>query len=803
VSIALFAGLALAATPIPTRLTADVSDSLSLRTNPAGAAFANGSEVRGLYGFEPASSLGPTLGPNIGLVHSGGLYLLGQRGMFSLSGGYDFSDARRGDTAERGLVGVAMGGAEARFGAGLAVEIRDDFGVGKAEGFVRAGLQWRPGDYLGFGFAVQDLGEALDERAWDLGVALRPWTDRLLFSTQWRIAEDVPLNRDTLDLRFLGQIEPIDGVTLGFGTDWDFEDFNGQIAFDIGRFGSEFAVFDQVDGAAFAAQVVGRERPRPSLVRTGTILVADFSGDLVPAPTFSIFDGGFRFGADGGAQLLLDRVASSAYVGGALLRIGRLGVGWGRAHEIHRAILKARTAGKTIACVLSGSDDRSYYVASACDQVAILPMSVLSVDGIAAQSLYLGAGLDRLGVDFEVVRRGEYKSAPETFTRSGSSEPAREARDALLDVGYETLVAGIAEGRAKSLREVRAWIDQGTSTATQAQDEGWVDALLHDDEVEGWVRETFEGAGLVDAEDYLEPSRPHWTAPARIAVVPIDAAITGGESRKLPFGLGGTSGADTLVPLLQRLKEDGQVAAVVLRVDSPGGEAIASERIARAVEQLAAAKPTVASFGDVAASGGYFVAAPARRIFAEPTTITGSIGVFSVRASFSRLLSGLGIEVELEERGDHAGGGSALSPLDPEDRAPVERQVEFLYDRFLSAVARGRSMSKAEVREVAEGRVWSGKDALERELVDELGGLGDAVAWARAAAGLERSEVEVVVEPDSRLPYPEGLRILRSEGVRALLAELPDAVRSMAAVAWLRGAAPTSVALPEAAWKLD
>ncbi|MEM1022260.1 MAG: signal peptide peptidase SppA [Myxococcota bacterium] len=799
--IALLSGVVLASTPIPTRLTADVSDSLSLRSNPAGAAFSNGGEIRGLYGFQPQSAVNGGVERGLGRVHSGGLYLLAQEGMFSLAGGYDFSDVREGDSAETGLVGVALG--RDRFGAGLAVEIRDDFGVGKAEGSVRAGLQWRPSDFLGFGFSVQDLGDALDEREWELGVALRPWTDRILFSTQWGIAEDVPLSDESLDLRFLGQIEPIDGVTLGFATDWDFEDFNGQLAIDIGRMGSEFAVFDQGDGAAFAAQVVTRRRPRPSIVRRATVLVADFAGDLVPGPTFSLFDGGFRYGADGGAQLFLDRLANSPYVSGALIRIGSLRVGWARAQELYQGIGRARAAGKKVACVLSSKDDRSYYVASACDQIAILPMSILVVNGIAAQSLYFGAGLDRLGVDFEVVRRGDYKTAPETLTRSDSSPPAREARSALLDEAYANLVTGIAEGRSKSEAEVRAWIDRGTSTATQALDEAWVDALIHDDELDDWVRKCFGGAGLVEADNYLEPERPRWTGPKRIAVVPIDATITGGQSRKLPFGLGGTSGADTLVPLLGRLAKDGRVAAVVLRVDSPGGEAVASERIARAVEKLAEVKPVAASFGDVAASGGYFVAAPTRRIFAEPTSITGSIGIFSVRASFARLLGRLGISAELEERGEYAGAGAAFVPLDPADRAPVERQIDFLYDRFLGVVARGRSMSKADVRKVAEGRVWSGRDALERNLVDELGGLDEAITWARAAAGMERRDVEVVVEPKARIPYPEGLRVLQSRVLERILSEMPGSARPLAAIAWLTAGTPTSVALPEAWWSLD
>lgn len=767
---------ALVAAPIPTRLSADVSDAFALRTNPAGLGFTDGGEVRLLYGFEDGAALVPPssqlfgardAAPGVGRIHSGGLYGAFDLGALRLGAGYDFGDPSSGDARERGLLGFAL--RMDRAAIGLTYEQLSPAGGDEARGFVRVGGQVRPAQWISIGYGVDDIGEVIQQRDWIFGLAVRPFTERILLSTQWAYREETEADID--QLRFLGQIEPIDGVTLGFASDARFEDFNGQIAIDINRVGFEAAVFSRSDAAMVSSTVVARMKPRPSRLQPRGFMVARFEGDLVPDPNFSIFSG-FSYAADGQAQLVLEKLAAAPDLVGAVIEIGALDVGWARVNELRRGILDARARGKQVLCVLTGADDRSYFLASACDRIAVLPAAVFAVNGIAAQSLYFGDTLSRIGIEVDAVRHGAYKSATETFTRSGPSPEAEEVRDRLLDVTYDAILDGIARGRSMDRAKVERWIQGGASTSTEALALGFVDTVLYEDELEDWVRGRSRGASLVDAKAYVQPQRPRWSKPDIIAVVPIDGAIIDGSSRRLPFGLARASGADTLVSTLEALRDESRVAAVVLRIDSPGGDAIASDRIARAVERLAEEKPVVASMGDVAASGGYYVAAPARHIMAEPTTITGSIGIFSIRASFAGLLARFGIGTSVEERGEYAAGSSPLQPLDPADRAPIEKQIDFLYGRFLDVVAKGRGMERAEVRRRAEGRVWIGSDALDQGLVDALGGLTDAVQWARAEAGLERRTVDVRVFPDEIQDYPGDLgRLLppRSAG-----AEAPD-----------------------------
>ncbi|MGF1511728.1 MAG: signal peptide peptidase SppA [Myxococcota bacterium] len=739
-----------ASTPIPTRLSADVSDGLALRSNPAGLGFLSGSELRLIYGFEFD---GVVQTPDVGgRIHSGGAYgALQLFNVLTLGAGYDFSDPLEGGTAERGLLGAALRGDTVSLGA--TVEIRDEFGSG-GQGFVRLGTQWRPWQWVGFGFAVQDVGDEVVGRSYDVGVALRPGTERLLVSSEWSVDEGRPLNGDTLELDFLVQVEPLNGLTVGFSFDHDFADFNGQVRFDLLRVGLETAVASVNDEVAIATNAVFRARPRPSIVPRESLLEARLQGDLVPSPSFSLFNG-FEFGVYGQAQLLLDRVLRSPSVAGAILRIGRLDIGWGKASELREGILRARSAGKRFACHLEAGTDIDYFVASACDQVLMRPVAPLNLNGISATYVYVGEGLDRLGVEVQAVRRGRYKTAPDLYTRKNSSDEGREAANALLDVTFDELIAGVASSRDLKQDDVRAVIDLGTTTPQEAVEKRLVDDVVYSDELRDWVRRRFGAVSIVPADGYVEPERPRWADPARIAVIYVDAPITEGSSLRLPLGFGTTSGADTIIDSLNRAREDPSIKGVVLRIDTPGGDAVASDRIARAVQRLARRKPVAASMGDIATSGGYFVAAPAGIIFAEPSTITGSIGVFSLRVTAADLLARLGIFAEVFERGEHAGLGSWLVPFEKGDEAIAEKRVDFFYDRFLEVISKSRDLSKEQVRSVAEGRVWSGRDAKERQLIDEFGGLMDAVAWVRRSAGLRVSDL--VVLPGSRRSFPAEL----------------------------------------------
>jgi len=744
------------ALPLPPRLTADVRDSLGLRTNPAGLGALQSSELRLLYGFQPGSSEPGGDGVQADL-HSGGLYGAAKiAGVLTLAGGYDFSERGEGASAERGLVGLGIDLGVATWG--FAWELRDDFGRGE-QGFVRLGMQSRFARWAALGLAVQDVAEAIGSRSWDIGLAIRPGLDWLTLSSQWRLTEEVELSEDTLDLRFLLGAEPVSGLILGVGADHDFDRLDFQLAIDFGQAGTEGAVLVRDEEPLGSAQLVARAEPAPAIGQRRRMIVVDLEGDLAPDPTINLLQQRFQIGAYGSMPLLLRLIARSDDASGAFLRIGSLDVGWGKVRELRAGIEAIRDRGKPVVCSVDLPSDREYYLASACQLVVGLPSSVLAVDGVSANLLFLGEGLSTLGIDVEAVKRSEYKTAPNVFTRSEPTPEQEEVAMSILDETYGTLVDGIARGREVDRSRVVRMVDRGTVTATEAVARGWLDATLYPDQVEDWIREQVGGVVFGRAEDVVAPRRREWGTRPQIAVILIDSVITGGESRLVPFGLGATSGATTLVEALKTAREDDRIRAIVLRIDSPGGDAVASDLIARAIRKAAREKPVVASFGDVAASGGYYVAAPTQYIFAEPTTVTGSIGVFSLRASFSRLMSKLGISATEYERGRHANLRSPLQPLKEEDRKVVERQVEFFYDRFLRVVARGRDLPLDDVRSLAQGRVWTGAEAQRRGLVDELGGLSAAISHARDAAGLSpTSELDLVLLPDNRRAFPEYVR---------------------------------------------
>jgi protease-4 len=309
---------------------------------------------------------------------------------------------------------------------------------------------------------------------------------------------------------------------------------------------------------------------------------------------------------------------------------------------------------------------------------------------------------------------------------------------ALLDDLYGRLVADVAQGRRLEPTEVKGLVDRGVFSAAEAREARLVDELLWPDELEGWARKA-TGRSL-DLSNGYDPAPGRqartWGRRPVIAVIGLEGAISPGRSRREPLGLGGLSGAESVVDQLEQAARSGEVKAIVLRIDSPGGDAVASDLIWRAVKKARERKPVIASLGDLAASGGYLAAVGAERIVAEPSTLTGSIGVFALKPDLSGLLQKLSIHRDVQTRGRNADIASPARPWTAEERALVEKQVDSVYGIFLDRVVEGRALPRAEVEQVAGGRVWSGRQALDRKLVDQLGGLADAVAVARERAGL-------------------------------------------------------------------
>jgi protease-4 len=437
----------------------------------------------------------------------------------------------------------------------------------------------------------------------------------------------------------------------------------------------------------------------------------------------------------------LDALAKDDAAAAVVVRIGSLGLGGGRIEELRDALLRIR-ARRPVLAYLTGGSTKEYWLATAANAIATPPGSALEVNGVATSNLYLREGLSRLGVAFEVVAAGKYKSAPEPLVRDAPSPAAREATDAVLDDIFERFVRDVALARRLSPERVRALVDEGLFGAAEAKGAGLVDELLWPDELQAWVSAAAGGRATIDGPYRPVPARTarHWGHRPVVEVVRLEGAIVGGRSRR---GFASAAGADTVGAAIRRAAADKRVKAIVLRIESPGGDGFASDLIWREVVQARTRKPVIASMGDLAASGGYLAAAGADVIVAEPSTLTGSIGVFAVKPDLSGLLAKLGVSRTAFARGELSQVESVGKPWNERERRAVERQIEGFYRLFVDRVAQGRKLTVDRVEAVAGGRVWTGRQAVERGLVDRLGSLETAIALAAERAGLAREDVEV------------------------------------------------------------
>lgn len=445
---------------------------------------------------------------------------------------------------------------------------------------------------------------------------------------------------------------------------------------------------------------------------------------------------------------------------------------WATADELRQALSRLRAAGKRVFAYSGGLSNKDYYVATAAERIFLDPEGSLRLTGLNSDTFYFREALDRLGVRAELVQIGAYKSAPESYTRSEPTDPARKMRQGLIDDQFARLVSAIKGWRGLPADKVEELIEQGPLTAQRALSAKLVDAVATGEQTELAIREIVgEALPLVG----LSVENEHATsyAPVGVAIVHMHGDLTGGRSREIPLVGLRSVGAETLVEALDAASQNPQVRAIVLRVNSPGGSATAAEVVARKLFEIAKHKPLVCSLGDIAASGGYWVAAPCSTIFASPSTITGSIGIFGGKVDASGLLDWARVRRLSFQRGSHADQDSPFRPYTDAERTNLREQLQQGYDRFVATVARGRRMSEKEVDERGQGRVFSGQQALAQRLVDQLGGLNDAIAEARRRAGLD---------PEGRSPlfyYPQRPSSLLIE----LLSTLPGLLEAAAPAA--------------------
>lgn len=762
---------------------AAVDDATALLVNPAGLAWIDGLELQSGWqtrvgtDFDHIGDAEVVFGGPVVIAGGLGLELPSSqtpRLRASLAGAFAFDDA---------------------FSVGLALHRFQPAGPGFADASADLGLQLRPAGFLALGLVGENLGGKAGASLRG-GMSLRPFGDVLTVGLDGRLrpgAGNIALPNGSFEPGVSARVH-VGGVIVGAGAVVQnlgpaaaqplAVEAMASLELDLEHFG--VSAFGGAGGLGSNAQqgVVGvRSRASTTawaslLPSSGRWISLDLTDDGVPPAEDGLLASLFSDSPSATWILAaLDNVADDSSIEGVVLRLQGLSFGWGRAAELRAAILRLRENGKKVVVHMGTGDDVDVYVASAADRVWLTPSGGLGLDGLRARKIYIGSALARLGVKAEAVSAGRYKSAPRMFTHDEPSPEELEVEAALLDGVYTTLTSAIAAGRSIPVDEVKAIIDLGGLSGPEALEKKIVDDLVYPDQVEARLASFAGRPGdsiFVEGGWLSAVSKDNdWSSPPTIALIPITGNIQMGKSGGGGLlGGGDSAGADDVVDAINGAAEDASVSAIVLRIDSPGGDAFASDLMYRAVMMARTKKPVIATMGDVAASGGYYVAAAADDIFVEDDTITGSIGVFGLLFSAGQLAADFGVKSYEVSRGARP-GPDLFRGITDEERVRLQDSVDKTYEQFLDAVVAGRTtkpaaddgtldpggptvrITKEELRALAEGRVWTGAEAKAKKLVDRTGSIIDAIKLARERAGISVDDeiaLTVITGREGRLP---------------------------------------------------
>jgi protease-4 len=470
----------------------------------------------------------------------------------------------------------------------------------------------------------------------------------------------------------------------------------------------------------------------------------------------------------------IDKAAGDEKIDGVILRINNPTIGWAKMNAFRKAIGRVQAKGKKVHAWLDGASNIDYLLASACDEIVMPEPGVLMMVGLRAEVTFYKNLFQMIGVKAEMLRVGEFKSAAEPYTRTEMSPEFRKEMEEILDDRYKLLVDTIAASRKLSGDKVSAAIDEGPLTARIARELGLIDTIGYEDDLESSLEKAAEGktfkvvrkygkkkvdtdfGGLLGMSKMMEtllgiepPKRK--SANPKLAIIYASGMITSGKNSTDFLSGETTMGSDTMIKAIREANKDATVKAIVLRVDSPGGSALASDLMWHELELIK--KPFVVSMGDVAGSGGYYIAMGADRIFADPGTITGSIGVVGGKFALDGAFKKIGITTDIISRGKNSGVLSSTTGFTDSERDAMQRMLNDVYDQFTTKAAQGRKMPKDKLEKLARGRIYTGSTAIKIGLVDELGSLDDAIAYAKKQAGVGPDEkLEKLVLPKATSP---------------------------------------------------
>lgn len=520
---------------------------------------------------------------------------------------------------------------------------------------------------------------------------------------------------------------------------------------------------------------------RPPSVAANSVLVLSLSGDIPEAAPIEL---PIPFFQEQNVPTMRDmwhslhEAASDSRIKALVLEPQGLAVGWGKLEELHQDLMNFRKSGKPVYAFLRSPGSHEYYLASAADKIFISPDDEVDVKGFLLQVLFVKGALDKFGVQMQVDHIGQYKDAGDIFTRTDMSPESREVYNQVLDQIYGNFCAVVAQGRHKTVDDLKALIDRGPFLASQAKAAGLIDELGFEDDVFSDLKRKLDISDLKKTaiRTYFRavPSRGD-----RIALLVGEGDIVQGGPTN-PFGnTQAEIAANSFIKLIREVREDTGIKGVILRVDSPGGDAVASDEILHELKVLSKSKPLVISMSDYAASGGYLISMTGNQLVAYPNTVTGSIGVLYERPNIRGLLDKIGVSTDSVSRGKLADMDSISNPLSDAARQKLHDSIQAMYNSFVSSVASARKKSFDQINAIAQGRVWMGAQADQNGLVDELGGFDQAVALVRQKANLPAAgQTDLVMYP----PRRSLLEMLTNSS--------PDAMADSVAESKLRSAFP-------------
>jgi len=723
----------------PPQSVAVSDDIFAIRNNPAGLAINGGFQFGAVA---PLSSMS-----------SDSLELYLGSGMGNSAAGYSVRFA--GEYTIWRLANSVEVGPGTYFGYGI------DLGQSFAPEY-SVGMVFHPLEQLSIGVTAENFTATNDGLSqYRGGLAIRPFGNRLTVGVEGVYSYYPDLETDDWDAEAYLSTEFLDGIyldgyytyntnTIGVGVGVNFGHHGLRATADI----ASDNLPDDIRGTG-AYSYSGPYRRSVFMPERQTKWISMELNGALPEQSrrFSLF-GGSRGRALTDIVMQIDEYSRRNDVAGLMIKLGSLEGGLPKYQEIRRALIRFRETGKKVYVYMNDAGNGSYYLASAADKAFLHPAGSLWLTGAASQLIYVKSLLQKLGINAEYVHIGEYKTAGDPLTRDSASTAELEQLNAYFDTFYDEFTGAIATGRDLLQDKVETLIDSGPYSASGAIDAGLIDSLLYEDEMKEYIESSDTSPKLIAEKKFR--SEVQWNydwdsmAEKKIAVVYAVGPIVPGKSSQSPFTGQMTMGSETIARAIKKAREDEQVKAIILRVDSPGGSALASDIIWREVKRSTEgddAKPVLVSMSDVAASGGYYISMAADTILANQGTVTGSIGVLAGTVDISELLETVGVNTQVIKRGENADFLSPTREMTEKEREKLYNVISEIYDTFISKASDGRGIPVDSVDQLGRGRIYSGSDALSKGLVDELGGLYEAVAIAKDLAGISKMETTMDYYP--------------------------------------------------------